>query len=216
MKHFVVIGLGNFGYNLALALVESRNEVTVIDGSEKKIQEIKDHVAHAVVADARDKKVLAEFVDKDSDAVIVGLGDDIAASILVVLHLKEHGIKNIIAKAVNKNHGKILEAIGARDVIQPEKDVAIRLAKMLTVKNLIEHIPMATDYSILEVAVPDSYVGKTLGELKLRNRYNVEVIAVKNVLLDTFNLIPKADFKITADSAFIIIGKTSDIENLKL
>jgi trk system potassium uptake protein TrkA len=216
MKRFVVIGLGNFGYNIAMALAEQQHEVTVVDEDEKKIQEIKDKVAHAIVADAMDKKVLSEFVDTESDAIIVGLGDDIAASVLVVLHLKEQGAKNIIAKAVNENHGKILATIGANEIIHPEKDVATRLAMRLTFKNLIEHIPMATDYSIIELAVPDNLVGRTLGELKLRNRYNVEVIAIKNVLLDTFHLIPTADFRISADSALVIIGKMSDIDNLKL
>ena len=135
---------------------------------------------------------------------------------MTVLHLKNLGVANIIAKAVNPNHGKILEAIGAKEVIYPEKDTATRLAARLVAKNLIEYIPMAPEYSIIELAVPDNLVGKTLDELKLRSRYNVEVIAVKDVLLDKFILIPKSNFKISADNALIIIGKNSDINNLKL
>lgn len=216
MKEFVVIGLGNFGYNLAIALSSLQHEVLVIDANEKKVEEIKDRVSCAVAADARDKKVLSEFVSDTTDAVIVSLGDDITSSVLAVLHLKNLGIKNIIAKALNINHGKILEAIGTTEVIYPEKEVAIRLAARLTTKNLIEYIPMADEYSIMEIAVPDNLVGKTLGELKLRNRYGVEVIAVKDVMLDRFYLIPKADFKISADSALVIIGKNSDINKMKI
>lgn len=216
MKEFVVIGLGNFGYNLAIALSSLQHEVLVIDANEKKVEEIKDRVSCAVAADARDKKVLSEFVSDTSDAVIVSLGDDITSSVLAVLHLKNLGIKNIIAKALNINHGKILEAIGTTEVIYPEKEVAIRLAARLTTKNLIEYIPMADEYSIMEIAVPDNLVGKTLGELKLRNRYGVEVIAVKDVMFDRFYLIPNADFKISADSALVIIGKNSDINKMKI
>lgn len=216
MKEFVVIGLSNFGYNLAIALSNLQHEVLVIDANEKKVEEIKDRVSRAVATDARDKKVLSEFVSDTAEAVIVSLGDDITSSVLVVLHLKNLGIKNIIAKALNINHGKILEAIGATEVIYPEKEVAIRLAARLTTKNLIEYIPMADEYSIMEIAVPDNLVGKTLGELKLRNRYGVEAIAVKDVMLDRFHLIPKADFKISADSALVIIGRNSDINKMKL
>lgn len=216
MKSFVIIGLGNFGYNVAVALSELQHEVLAIDQNEKRIDEIKDRVTNAIVADARDKKVLSDFINDGVDAVIVGLGDDITSSVLTVLHLKNMGIKNIVAKAVNSSHGKILESIGATEVIYPEKETAVRLAARLTTKNLIEYIPMADEYSIMEIAVPDELVGKTLGELRLRNRYNVEVIAVKDVLLDKFHLIPKADFKISADSALIIIGKNTDINKLKL
>ncbi len=216
MKRFVVIGLDHFGYDIAIALSERRHEVLAIDEDDKKIEDIKDNVTRAIAVDLRDEKTLSKFVDSTTDAVIVSMGDDISSSVLTVSYLKTLGINNIIAKAANNNHGKILKLVGATDVILPEKDVAIGLAMKLTTKNLVEHIPLAEDYSIVEMAVPDNLVGKTLGELRLRDKYDIEVIAVKNVLLDKFHLIPKSDFKLSADSALIVIGKSSVTENLKL
>lgn len=216
MKRFVIIGLDSFGYNLLTALSERQYEIVAIDKDEEKIQDVKDKATLAVVADTRDEKVLSKFIDNAAEAVIVSLGNDIASSALTVLYLQRFGIKKIIAKAINKNHGKILRLVGATEVIYPEKDAAIALAIKLTTRNLVEHIPMADEYSIVEIAVPENLVGKKLGELKLRSKYGIEVIAIKNVLLDKFYLVPGADFKLEPDSAFVVIGKTADIENLKL
>lgn len=215
MKQYVVIGIGSFGLNLAVTLSELGNEVLVIDMNKKKIDQIKDKVAHAVIADATDKDVLNEFVKDSVDAVIVGLGDNMEANILTTLHLKDLGVKRIIAKAMSEDHGKILRAIGVTDIVYPEKDVAIRLAKELTDPNLIEHIPLAPEYSIATIASPDKFVGKTLKELQLRNKYNVEVIAVKDVLSDAFHLIPDSNFKIPHDSALLIIGEKTNIDKLR-
>lgn len=216
MKQFIVVGLGNFGFNVANALSELGHDVLAIDSNSKKIEEIKERVSQAIVADAKDKKVLSEFISESIDAVIVGLGDNVESSTLAVLYLKDLGVKRIIAKAMDDDHGEILKSVGANEIIYPEKESAIRLAERLTTPNLIEHIPLAEGYSIAEIACPDKFIGKTLKELQLRNRYDVEVIAVKEVLLDKFYLIPKAEFKIGADIALIVIGKKEDIERLKL
>ncbi|MFH0731416.1 MAG: TrkA family potassium uptake protein [Candidatus Omnitrophota bacterium] len=216
MKHYIIIGMDKFGYNLALALAQRQHKVTVIDKDEKKIQDISDKVSVAVIADARDEKVLAKLVEDFADAVIVSLGSDIASSVLAVLNLQSLGIKDIIAKAINKNHGRILELTGATEVIYPQRDRAIALAIKLTTKNLIEHIPMADEYSIVEIAIPENLIGKKLSELKLRNKYGVEIIAIKDVLHDEFYLVPEPSYVIKADSAFVVIGKAVNIEKLKL
>jgi len=215
MKQYIVIGAGNFGSNLAITLCELGNQVLVIDQNKKRIDQIKDRVTHAVIADASDKDVLAELVRGSVDAVIVGLGENMEANILTTLHLRDMKVKRIIAKATSDEHGKILRAIGVTDVVFPEKDVAIRMAKELTDPNLIEHIPLAPEYSIATIASPDKFIGKTLKELQLRNKYNVEVIAIKDVLSDTFYLIPGADFKIPPDSALLIIGNRTSVDKLR-
>ncbi len=117
MEQYIVIGVGNFGYNVAVTLSELGNQVLVIDSDKKKIDQIKDKVAHAVIANARDKEVLSDFVTESIDAVIVGLGDDLEANILVTLYLKELKVRRIIAKALNDDHGKILKSIGAHEVV---------------------------------------------------------------------------------------------------
>lgn len=216
MRQFVVVGLGNFGFNLAVELAGLGHQVLVIDSSSEKIELIKDQVTQAVVADVRNREALTEIVRKDVDAVIVGLGDSMEASTLAVLYLKDSGVKKIIAKAMNDDHGKVLKSLGANEIIFPEKDTAISLAKWLTYPNLIEHIPLSPEYSILEIAAPDVYIGKTLGELQLRSKYGIEVIAIKEVLSEKFHLIPGANVKIMPDSALIIIGRESDINKGKL
>ncbi|MBU1631364.1 MAG: TrkA family potassium uptake protein, partial [Candidatus Omnitrophica bacterium] len=136
MGQFVVIGLGNFGHNVAISLFEQRNQVLAIDANSKKIEQIKDKVTQAVVVNVKEKEALSEFISNDIDAAIVSLGDKIEASILTTLYLKELGVKKIIVKAINDDHGQILKLIGAMEIIYPEKEEAVRLARRLTVPNL--------------------------------------------------------------------------------
>jgi trk system potassium uptake protein TrkA len=215
MKQFIVIGLGSFGYNLAESLAGLGHEVLAIDQEERKIESIKENVTHAVCADATDKKILEKFVNVDADAVIIGLNEGMESSTLVSLYMKDMGIKNVIVKALSDDHAKILKAIGATEIIYPEKDVAIRLAERLSTPNLIEHLPLTPEYSIVEITPPESFVGKTLRELELRKKYGFIVIAVKDMLTDTFYLIPGADFKIRENAALMIMGKKKDIERLE-
>jgi trk system potassium uptake protein TrkA len=216
MKQFVVIGLGSFGFNLATALAKDGHEVLVIDSDERNIEAIKDRVTHAVMADATDKKVLSEFVSTDADAVIVGLAENMEASTLATLYLRDLGMKEVIVKALSDDHAKVLKAVGATEIVYPEKDVALRLAERLSTPNLIEHLPLTPEYSIVEITPPESFLGKTLRELQLRKEFGVIVIAVKDVLSNTFHLIPDTDFEIKPNSALVIIGRSENIDKLRI
>lgn len=215
MSQFVVIGLGSFGTTVALTLRNLKNEVLVIDLDREKIEEIKDQVSHAVAADATHKKILSEFVSKDTDAVIISLGANMEASILITLSLKNLGVKNILVKAISEDHGEVLKAIGATRVIYPEKEVGVRVAEQLSIPNLIDHIPLVPEYSIIEIGVPPGFVGKSLKELRLRNKYNIEVIAVKDVSSNRFQLIPSADLTLRPNNSLLVIAKRDDIKKLK-
>ena len=216
MSQFVVIGLGSFRSAVALTLSRLHHEVLVIDQDEEKIEEIKDFVTQAISADVTNKKILEEFISKNVDAVVVNLGSNLEGSILTTVFLKDMGIKKILVKARNEDHGKVLKVVGASEIIFPEKDVGVRVAERLSIPNLIDHIPMAPEYSIVEISVPPLFVGKTLRELRLRNKYGIEVIAVKDRKLDTFNLIPDADLVLESTSSLIIIAKRIDIDRLKI
>ncbi len=124
-------------------------------------------------------------------------------------------VEKIIAKASNEEHGTVLQAVGANEVIFPEQEMAQKLAMRLLRPNFIDYIPMAEEYGIIELAVPDEFVGKTLIELKLRTKYGIQVIAIKNVLSGEFIIVPTGDYKIEPDTAMIIVGKNEDIEAFK-
>lgn len=215
MKQFVVIGLGRFGSNLAKALFNLGNQVLAMDMDKKVIEDIKDEVTDAIIADARDYKVLSEFIDDDVDSVIVASGAELEMSVLTVLYLKDLGVKHIIAKVKNEDHGKILAALGVNEIIYPEKDLATRLAERLTIASLISHIPLAPEYSIFEIATPDSFIGKTLAELQLRNKYGINVIGIKDILYDKIDIVPDPNYKFGPDTALIILCKTDEFADIK-
>jgi trk system potassium uptake protein TrkA len=215
MKHFVIIGLGRFGYHLATSLYRLKNQVLVIDINKKVIDSIKDDVTEAIIGDARDIKFLSEFVDDSVDTVVVATGADIEMSVLTVLYLKDLGVKHIVAKAKSEDHGKILHSLGVNEVIYPEKDIASRLAEKMTLSNLVSHIPLAPEYSIVEIVTPEKFFNKSLTELQLRQKYGIVVIAIKDVLYDKIDVIPDAGTKLPPDSVLIIICKTEDVVNLK-
>ncbi len=214
MKQFVVIGLGRFGSNLAKTLYKLGNQVLALDKDKYKVEKIKDEVTEAIIADAKDVETLSEFIDKDIDTVILATGTDIEMSVLSVLYLKQIGVKHIIAKAKNDDHGKILKSLGVEEVIYPERDIAERLAESLNMSSLIAHIPLAPEYSLVEIATPEKFFGKSLEELDIRNKYGITVIGIKDVLMDTIDISPMPDKKLPVDSAMILVCKTDEIEDL--
>jgi trk system potassium uptake protein TrkA len=216
MEQFMVIGLGNFGFNVACALARAGKQVIAVDTDGRKVEEISDKVRKAVVADVRDKKAVLELVSSNKiDVVIISLGSNFEASILTTLYLKEMKVERIIAKASSEDQWTALHAIGASEVIFPEQEVAQKLALRLLKPNFIDYIPMAEDYGIMEMAVPDQFIGKTLLELQLRNKHDLEIIAVKNVLTNKLAMIPKADYKFEPDEVMVFVGKNEDIEKFK-
>jgi len=173
LKQFVVLGLGNFGFNVAKSLASGGNQVLAIDTDPERIDEIKDYVSEAIIAGAKNTKVLNEFITGAVDAVIISIGENMEASILTTHYLKERKIKHIVVKAINENHAKILELMGADEIILPEKDIAISLAQKLSSANLLENIPLTSAFSIVEVNTSENFIGKTLKQLQLRSKYNL-------------------------------------------
>lgn len=215
MKRVIVVGLGIFGFNIAKDLYESGLEVIAIDKNKETIQRIKDFSTRAILADAADKELLETIGIQEDDVVIISFGEDLAASTLLTLHLKEFKVKEIIVKAPNEDHKRILEKVGATEVIIPEKEMASKVAKSLISPNVLDYIPLSQDYTISEIAPPSSFLGKTIGELQLRKKHHVGVIASRDVLTDQIQMIPAADFVIKDSDILVVIGKEQDIQNLK-
>ena len=215
MRRVVVIGLGIFGFNIAKNLYESGMEVIAIDKNKEMIQKIKDFSTKAILADAADMDLLKTIGIQEDDAVIISFGEDLAASTLITLHLKELKVKSIIVKAPNEDHRKILEKVGATEVIIPEKEMAGKVARSLISPNVLDYIPLSQDFTICEIAPPPSFLGKTIGEVQMRKKHRINVIASRDVLTDQIQMIPSADFVIKDSDILVVIGKEQDINKLK-
>jgi len=215
MKRFAVIGLGKFGFHVAKALFEAGNEVVAVDQDKNKIQEIDPYCTEAIVMDATDKERLNALGLETMDSVIISAGTKISNSILICLHLQEMGIKKILAKALDDDHAKILKKVGATEIIRPEMAMAVRVARSLSTPNILDFIPLAEDYNLMQIDPPRAFIGKTLKELNLRAKYNVYVIAIKELVPENFVLVPPAGFLIKDSDVLMILGKEQDLSKIK-
>ena len=215
MGQFAVIGLGKFGYYLGRHLYEKGHEIIALDVNKSQVQKSKDIVSQAVVADATDREALESLGISQVDAAVVCIGTRMQASILATLHLKELGIKSILAKATSEEHGRILKKVGASEIFFPEKDLAIGVASRLDNPNMLDYLPFIEGYSIVELAPPKEYVGRTLKELDLINRFGIQVIAIKEILPKGLILIARADFQVKDSDALIVLGPNEALEKLK-
>ena len=211
-RTFGVIGLGRFGYHVARTLAQGGAEVIACDVDEEKVREISEYVSLAYVLDATDAKALKESGIANVDTAVVSIGENIEASILIVVQLKELGVKEIVAKAVNPLHGKVLEKLGVDRVVYPEKEMAIRVAHSLLAGEFIEEIPIGEKHSLFELKAFDFMLGKTLRELDVRRRFGVSVLAIKrgeNLIVN-----PMGDEKILPGDILVVLGTTEQLSTM--
>ncbi len=212
MKRFCVIGLGNFGYHVARALFEDGHEVVAIDTDKEKVQRIQDYVSYAMIGDAASKDFLVGQGIAEMDAVILSTGERSHLSTLITLYLRELRVPRILVKAISEDHGRILEKVGATEIIFPEKDMAHKVARSLSNPNILEFIPLGEDTSISEAAPPMHFIGKNLIELDLRRRFNVTIIGIRDVLTGNFLALPSPDHVIKDSDLLVLIGRQADVE----
>ena len=215
MKRVVVIGLGIFGTQLARQLYEGGLEVVAIDKSRDVVQRIKDHSTKAVLADATDKEVLESIGIDAKDTVVISFGEDLSASTLLTLYLKEMKVKEIIVKVPNEDYKRILLKVGASEAIIPEREMANKVARSIISPNVLEYLPISEDYTIVELAPPTDFIGKSLADLDLRKKYNLQVIAIRDVLDNKMQLVPRASAIIKDSDVLVIIGREDDIRKIK-
>lgn len=215
MKTFVVIGLGRFGSALALELSSLGHEVLALDGSEENVEKVADRVTHAVTGDARDPAVLRALGVRNYDCAIVAVGDDIANSTLITLNLKELGVKQVISKAQSHVHRKVLEKIGADRVVFPEHEMGVKLAQGLSSSNVLNFIELSDDFGIVETAAPKQWWGKTIRELDVRARHNVNIIALRQGTDGDLTVSPSPDTRLEQDTVVVTLGRTEDINRLQ-
>lgn len=215
MKRFIVIGLGNFGFYMARTLYEEGHEVLAIDRNRERIARVQEFVSEAMILDAIHKESLKGLGIREAEAVVVSMGSDISNSILTTLYLKELNAKKVLVKCLDEDHARILEKLGADEIIFPEKAMAQKVAKGLSQGNILDFIPLSEDYTIVEVAPPKNFLGKSLKELKLKADYQVYVIAVNQIIPPDFILSPSGEFVIKDSDGLVLLGREKDILKIK-
>lgn len=212
-KQYIVIGLGRFGTSVAESLTSLGNDVLAIDIKEENARHISDRVSHVIQADIKNEDIVETLGLKDFDAAIVAIGEDVEASCMAIIALKKQGVNHIIAKAKSHNSGKILKAVGADKVIYPERDMGLRVAHNIFSSNVIDFLEFSKEHSIVEVYAPSWTIGKTIEELHIRDKYHVNIVAIRNN--ENTNVDVQGSTIIKEKDILIIIGKDKNISDFK-
>lgn len=211
-KQYLVIGAGRFGSALARALYQQGHEVVVIDQDEEKIEKIMDDVTHALIADASDEDVLRRVGCRNFDAVVVAIGADFEASIMTTVAAKSLGARRVIAKAVSDSAAAVLERVGADEVVRPEHDMGVRVARQLTTPDLVDAFKLGEGHAVIEVEVKHKLMGR-LGDQGLPKRFSVQVIAVNRN--DQVVVSPGADFVLERGDTLVLLGSNEAIQRFQ-
>ena len=222
---YIIVGLGNFGSSLAEKLTKEGNEVIGIDNSMTKVEAYKERISHTICMDATDQYTMAGLPLKDTDIVLVAIGEDKGANIMTTAILKNLNVKRLISRAINPLHETVLEAIGVDEIIHPEEETAERLAKRLCFTGVLDSFEITGDYSIVEIAVPNQYAGKTLEEIGLRRKHNIivlttmKIVEEKNIFgrrkkVKKLQEVASPKTLLGKDDTMIIYGDNKDIKKL--
>ncbi|MFZ4428044.1 MAG: potassium channel family protein [Saprospiraceae bacterium] len=221
----LVFGIGNFGASLVLLLTEMGHEIIAVDKSQEKVDLIKDQVVHAICLDATSLPALRSLPLRDADIAIVSIGENEGASILTTANLKTLGMNRVISRSISATHDTVLEAMGITEILHPEQDAAERLAKKLNLRTAIETFDLDPNHSVVELNLPESFIGKTVAEVDLRNRYNLNIVTLirqrmKRNLLGINRIIRAAEGVVKPDTRFeagdilVVFGTNDDVENM--
>ncbi len=220
-QKFCVIGLGYFGYNLAVYLTEQGAEVLAIDNKPDIIDLIKDKVSVAVQANSSDIKVLRNLGINDMDAVIVAIGEDFEASINTLANLQEIGSKRVIARVISPIHERLMKLMGVNEILLPEAEAAKHLTNKLVIPDLLDFIELDNNYGIFEINAPNAFIGKSLIEINLRSNFNLNLVTLKKetkkglffkIEKDSIIGIPSPEYVFNEQDILVIFGSKKDIE----
>jgi trk system potassium uptake protein TrkA len=225
MKRFMVIGLGRFGRRLAQALTEAGHEVIAIDKRDELVERVRDEVALAVCLDATDPEALKAQGADDLDAATVCIGEDFESNALATATLKSLGVRLVISRASTEIQRRILSAIGADQVVLPEEEVAERVAAHLANPNVLEHLELAEGHSLIQIRAPGEWIGRTLGEIDLRRKHEVNLVAIKRSIVSRTPEggesveqqvvdLPLAHTVIREGDVLVLVGSTESLASL--
>lgn len=221
-----IIGMGHFGMHLSLYLTEQGIEVLGVDISEDRVELVRDQIAHTVIMDTTDLKALRQLGLEDFDCVVVAIGENFKASLLTTANLQEIKVKRIINRVLSTVHERILKLMNITEMILPEGEAARLLARKLSMKGVVEHFDVSDEYAISEFAVPKWAIGKTLAELDLRRKYQLNLITILHETKQETSIleqgkwankkvlgIPSADHRCVEEDIFVVFGKNIDVQN---
>ncbi len=211
MKQIAVLGLSRFGASVARALTNMGVEVMGVDKNPDKVADLAHDITHAVQADILDDDALDSLGLRNFDVVVLSI-KDVEISCIATMALKDHGAVKIVAQAGGEAHGKILERIGADKVIMPEKDMGIRLARSLSSNNLIDYMELSAKHSLMELEAIDEWVGRTMKQSNIRNRYKINVVAIRSGKV--LRVAPGSDDIIHDGDVLVVIGENTDLERV--
>lgn len=222
MRQVAVIGLGNFGHNVANELVEQGAQVIAIDHDSERVEAIKDTVTYAVALNTMDEKALRSVGVHEVDVAVVCIGDDIEANMLTTILLKKMGLNRIWARAISPLQQEILKALDVESVINLEQEMGVLVARSLVIQNVVKHIHLGPGYSVAEIKVPATWVGKTLRNSKLREDYQLNVVAIKKkrpqittdgerIFEETIENVPSPDVELDESDILVMVGEDHDL-----
>lgn len=212
-KEFAVIGLGRFGGSICRELSQLGMEVMAIDVDEDRVNEFSNIASHAVIADSTDELVLKSLGIRNFDHVVVAIGDNIQASILTTLMLKELGVENITVKATNDYHEKVLRKIGADQVVHPERDMGKRIANTIASTSVLDYLELSDEHSVVELMANKRIHGQTLRDLNIRARFGLNIVAIKRG--KEIFVSPRATEAIYEGDILIMIGADDEIDRFE-
>ena len=212
MKRFVIIGLGNFGFTVAQALSDHGHDVIAVDLDGELIDRLAPFVAQATVGDATDSETLERIGVREADAAIVSTGDDIASSVLATMALHDLKVRDIYVKVVSDDHARVMDRLGVTDVVFPERDTAVGLATRVSGSALLNYVQLGKDFSIQEMGVPESWFGRSIRDLELRQTLDITIVAVHDVLTDKIVPSPDPDYVLKDSDTLLVAGSDEALE----
>lgn len=213
-KQFAVFGLGSFGKSVALTLQSFGCDVIAVDNCYEKIQDIADSVSYAMCGDVTEPEFMKTIGARNLDGAVIAVSENLEAAIMATMISKEMGISYVLVKAMDELQGKILEKVGADSIVYPEIDMGERVAKKLISTEFIDWIELSPDYSLTEKLLPKQWEGKSLAELRVREKYGINVIGILKE--DKMDMALDPSKPLQPDDMLFIIGENSDLERFKL
>ena len=220
---FIIVGLGNFGGSLAEKLTQQGNEVIGVDNRSEKVVALKDKLSHTICMNATDQTALANLPLKNTDVVMVCIGEDEGANIMVTAHFKNLGVKRIISRSINPIHENVLQALGVTEIVRPEEESAERWSKKLCLKGVVDSFEMNKSFSVVEIVVPEKHIGKSIEEIKFKEKYNTLVLTIiknteefsflgKSKIVPKIQGLPDAEAVLQKEDILVLYGANEDLQ----